>query len=60
MSLGQTAFKPSFPNPVQWTPELILARQKEFAAFQQTPVGLAEQQEFDAEFSKWYDKQGGF
>ncbi|MDP2449085.1 MAG: hypothetical protein Q8Q74_08075 [Polaromonas sp.] len=47
-----SAFKPSFSTPAVWTDELIAKRQAEFAAFQKTPEGIAEDQAFDAAYSE--------
>lgn len=46
-SVFVSAFKPSFPNPAVWTDELILKRQAEYAAFEQTPEGIAEERLFN-------------
>ncbi len=48
-----TTFKPSFPNPEVWTDELILRRHAEFAAFQKTPEGIAEDEAFNAAYSEY-------
>lgn len=50
-NLAVTAFKPSFPNPPVWTDALIAKRQAEFAAFQKTPEGIAEEEAFDNAYS---------
>lgn len=42
-----SAFKPSFPNPEVWTDELIVKRHAEFAAFEKSPAGIAEQRAFN-------------
>ncbi len=51
--LANTEFKPSFPTPEVWTDELIAQRQKEFAAFQKTDAGIAENRVFDAAYSDY-------
>ncbi len=51
-----SAFKPSFPNPKIWTEELIKIRKAEFAAFNKTPEGIAEQQAFDIGFNNYLDR----
>jgi hypothetical protein len=48
-----SAFKPSSPNPAVWTDELIAIRQAEYAAFQKTPKGIAEDKAFDALYSEY-------
>jgi hypothetical protein len=47
------AFQPSFPNPAQWTTELVAKRQQEFADFLKTPEGIAESAAFDADYAEY-------
>lgn len=51
--LSSTSFKPSFPNPLVWTDELMMKRQKEFAEFQKTDAGIAESRSFDAAYAAY-------
>ena len=53
MNQYESAFKPSFPNPIVWTDELIAKRQAEFSAFQATPAGIAEDNAFDDAYAEY-------